>query len=52
MICPTCGTENEMAYSTLSYSLVCLAPACGFELEMDPDEAKLVLEPQEELVCC
>jgi len=51
MICPTCHSD-EMAYSVLSYSFVCLEPACGFELEMTPPEAQRVLEPEEELVCC
>ena len=52
MICPGCQSENEMAYSVLSNSLVCLDPDCGFELEMDPVEAQQILETEEELVCC
>jgi hypothetical protein len=52
MICPGCRNENEMAYSALSNSLVCLEPGCGFELEMDPLEAQQILETEEELVCC
>jgi len=52
MTCPTCRSGNEMAYSTLGHSFICLEPACGFELEMDPLEAQEVLEPEEELVCC
>ena len=36
MICPGCRNENEMAYSVLSNSLICLEPECGFELEMEP----------------
>jgi hypothetical protein len=52
MICPACLTENEMAYSVLSNSLVCLETRCGFELEMDPLEAHQILETEEELVCC
>ena len=52
MICPACGSENEMAYSSLCYGFVCLEPACGFELEMDYAEARQVLESEEELVCC
>ena len=35
MTCPVCAKGNEMAYSTLSYSFVCLEPNCGFELEME-----------------
>jgi hypothetical protein len=52
MICPACTSETEMAYSSLSHSFVCLETVCGFELEMEPIEAQLVLEPEEELVCC
>jgi len=52
MICPNCRSESEMAYSELSYSFICLEPACSFEVEMDPDEAQLVLAPEDELVCC
>jgi hypothetical protein len=52
MICPACHTENEMAYSVLSHSFICLESACNFELEMEPVQAQLVLEPEEELVCC
>jgi hypothetical protein len=52
MICPGCRNENEMAYSVLSNSMVCLNPECGFELEMDPVEAQQILETEEELVCC
>ena len=52
MICPGCRNENEMAYSVLSNSLVCLEPECGFELEMNPLEAHEILETEEELVCC
>jgi hypothetical protein len=40
-----------MAYSALSLGFVCLEPACGFELEMEPVQAQEVLEPQEEFVC-
>jgi hypothetical protein len=52
MICPGCRTESEMAYSVLSHGLVCLEPECGFELEMNSDEAHEILETEEELVCC
>jgi hypothetical protein len=41
-----------MAYSILSNGLVCLAPDCGFELEMDSHEAREILEPVDDLVCC
>ena len=52
MTCPGCNAENEMAYSTLSNSFICLEPNCGFELEMEPAQALQVLEVEEELVCC
>jgi hypothetical protein len=52
MTCPGCRNENEMAYSILSNSFVCLESECGFELEMEPVEAQLVLEREKELVCC
>ncbi len=52
MICPACGNKDEMAYSVLSNSLVCLDFDCGFELEIDTAEAHQVLETEEELVCC
>ena len=52
MICPACGNENEMAYSVLSNSLVCLEAKCGLELEMNALEAHQILETEEELVCC
>ena len=52
MTCPGCSSENEMAYSALSNAFVCLEPNCGFELEMEPAQAQLLLEPEEELVCC
>jgi hypothetical protein len=52
MICPGCGSENEMAYSVLSNGLICLESDCDFELEVPRDEASEILEPEEELVCC
>ena len=51
MVCPGCGSPNEMAYSVLSNSFICLEPGCGFELEMPLVEAHEILEPQDELVC-
>ena len=52
MICPTCGSENEMAYSVLSNGLVCMETGCGFEEEMEAPQAHDILETEEELVCC
>ena len=51
MVCPGCGSQDEMVYSVLSNGLVCLEPGCGFELEMPVYEAREILEPQGELVC-
>jgi hypothetical protein len=47
MDCPTCS--SEMAYSVLSHGFVCMESDCGFELEMDPAEAQLAMEPVGEL---
>jgi hypothetical protein len=52
MICPRCGSENEMAYSVLSNGFICLELNCGLEVEMEPFQAQQVLETEEELVCC
>ena len=52
MICPVCRSENEMAYSVLSFGFVCMESDCGFEVEVDPAEAQLVVATEEELVCC
>jgi hypothetical protein len=52
MICPACHSDNEMAYSSLCCSFICLESSCGFELEMEPFLAQQVLEPEDELVCC
>lgn len=51
MICPGCGSKNEMAYSGLSNSLICLESGCGFEIEMSVLEALNILEPVRELAC-
>ncbi len=50
MVCPACGSENEMAYSVLSSSLICLETGCGFEIEMSAIEALQILEPVPELI--
>lgn len=39
MICPGCGSTNEIAYSVISHGLICLSPNCGWEIEMSPVEA-------------
>jgi hypothetical protein len=50
MKCPICRSENEMAYSVLSLGFVCLESDCGFELEMDPADARMIMDGVEELV--
>ena len=50
MICPGCGTENQMAYSMISNGLICLEAGCGFEIEMPLQEAQEVIEMTPELV--
>jgi hypothetical protein len=52
MICPECGSENELAYSVISNGLICMEHGCDFEMEIEPFEARQMLETEEELVCC
>ena len=52
MICPNCRSDSEMAYSVLSQGMVCLDTDCGFEVEMEPAQAREILETVEELVFC
>ena len=49
MICPRCRAENEMLFSALSQSFICDNQNCGFELELDPQDLEVLLQPQEEL---
>src|SRR4051794_23359655 len=51
MTCPGCKSKNEMAYSILSHSLICLETSCGFEIEMSAVEAFQIFEPVPQLVC-
>ena len=51
MICPGCGSQNEMAYSVLSNGLICVEPDCAFEIEMDRNDALEIWGPAEDLVC-
>ena len=48
MICPSCKGEQEMLFSVLSLSFICLNSACGFEFHMDAHDAKVLLQPEEE----
>ena len=51
MICPACRSNHEMAYSILSHGFVCLEKDCGFELEMDGEEAAAIFASVPELAC-
>ena len=51
MICPRCRNSDEMAYSVLSHGFVCLEKDCGFELEVDAEEAEAIFASASELVC-
>jgi hypothetical protein len=50
MICPVCASHDEMAYSALSHSFICIDADCEFELEVDPAEAQEFLDPVAEEV--
>ena len=50
MTCPKCGSENEMLFSVLSLSFICQEAHCGIEVEVDPREAEVLLQPVEELI--
>ena len=45
MICPLCA-RDEMAYSALSHTFICIDSDCEFELEVDPAEAQEILMEQ------
>jgi hypothetical protein len=46
MTCPSCRNANEMLFSPLSLSFICNEEPCGFELEVDPETAEVLLEPE------
>ena len=50
MFCPICSNENEMAYSVLAHSYICLAAECGFEVEIDPSEIEVSAISAKELI--
>ena len=50
MKCPICRSENEMLFSVLSHSFICQESHCGIELEVDPRDAEVLLQPEEELI--
>jgi hypothetical protein len=49
MICPECGSANEMAYSVLSNGMICVEPGCAFEIEMDRRQAQEIRGTAEEI---
>lgn len=50
MTCPSCRTENEMLFSVLSHTFICAEADCGFELEVDPRDAEVLLRHEEDLI--
>lgn len=54
MICPACGSEGEIAYSSLSSGLVCLAADCGWEQEIAWEDVNELVSALEEVpaACC
>jgi hypothetical protein len=49
MTCPSCRSGNEMLFSPLSMSFICEEVPCGFELEVDPQTAEVLLQPELDL---
>jgi hypothetical protein len=39
-----------MLFLALSMSFICDEPLCGYEHEVDAEEAEILLEPEEKLV--
>ena len=50
MICPACRSENEMAYSVLAHSFICPTPECGLEVEVEQQDAEILLRLSEEFI--
>jgi len=50
MNCPACKSENEMVFSVLSHGFVCQEANCGLELELEWQDAEVLLHPDQELV--
>jgi hypothetical protein len=50
MTCPSCRSENEMLFSALSSAFMCGEANCGFELEVDVQDAEVLLQPDQELI--
>jgi hypothetical protein len=48
--CPSCRSEKEMLFLVLSLSFICDEPNCGYEVQVDPQEAEILLHPEEKLV--
>lgn len=50
MNCPSCRSEKEMLFLALSMSFICDEPHCGYEFQVDAQEAEVLLNPEEKLV--
>ena len=48
--CPSCRSEKEMLFLVLSLSFICDEPQCGYEVQVDPQEAEILLQPEEKFV--
>jgi len=48
MICPACRSKNEMLFSALSHGFVCQEADCGLEIEMEMQDAEVLLRQEEE----
>jgi len=48
--CPSCRSDKEMLFMVLSLSFICQEPHCGQEFQVSPQEAEVLLEPEERFV--
>jgi hypothetical protein len=48
--CPSCRSEKEMLFLALAQSFICDEPYCGYELQVEAQEAEVLLQPEEILV--
>lgn len=49
MTCPSCRNDKEMLFLALSLSFICDNPYCGYEVQVDAQEAEALLHPEEKL---
>jgi len=52
MTCPSCKSDQEMAFSALIHGFVCVEPDCGIELEMEERDAEEILAAEEQEAVC